>query len=76
MIMAWFGNNKKEAIRKAAENNSIKIVTQKNATKEVVDQAKLANQQLKELLERNGFTIQIFLAAGGTTKTRTRKVAK
>jgi DNA-binding transcriptional regulator WhiA len=73
--MAWFGN-KKEAIRQSAENNSIKIVTQKNATKEVVDQAKLANQHLKDLLCHNGFTIQIFLAAGGITKTRTRKAAK
>ena len=74
--MAWFGKNKREEIRMSAEKNSIKIVTQKNATKEVVEQAKLANKHLKELLDHNGFTLQIFLAAGGQVKTRKRKAIK
>lgn len=66
--MAWF--NKKKEMHKIAETNSIDIVAQKTANKEVVAQAQEATKQLKELLDRNGFTIQIFLAAGGTTKTR------
>lgn len=66
--MAWF-KKKKEAL-KIAETNRIEVVAQKNANKEVADQAKQATRQLKELLDRNGFTVQIFLAAGGTTKTR------
>jgi hypothetical protein len=72
--MAWF--TKKKAMHKIAETNRIDVVAQKNANKEVVAQAQEATRQLKELLDRNGFTIQIFLAAGGTTKTRTRKATK
>jgi hypothetical protein len=69
--MVWF--TKKKAMHKIAETNRIDVVAQKDANKEVVAQAQEATRQLKELLDRNGFTIQIFLAAGGTTKTRTRK---
>lgn len=68
--MAWFGNKKKEAIRKKVETNNVKIVAQKDATKKVVTEAKVATQKLNDMLERNGFTIQIFLAAGGTVKKR------
>lgn len=74
--MAWFGKSKQEERRVTAEKNSVKIVAQKNATKKVVKQAQCANKQLKELLEHNGFTIQIFLAAGGSLKTGNRKVQK
>ena len=66
--MSWFG--KKKEMHKIAETNRVDVVAQKNANKEVVAQAQEATRQLKELLDRNGFTIQIFLAAGGSTKTR------
>lgn len=72
--MIWF--RKKKAIYKIAETNRIDVVAQKNANKEVVAQAKAATQQLRKLLDHNGFTIQIFLAAGGSIKTRTRKATK
>jgi len=74
--MTWFGKKKQSCQSYIAETKSIEIVTNKNATKDVVAQAKEASRQLNELLDRNGFTIQIFLAAGGTTKTRTRKATK
>lgn len=67
--------NKKKLIQESAEDNRVEIVTQKNATRKVVEQAKIANQQLKELLEHNGFTIRIFLAAGGSTKRKKDRVS-
>lgn len=74
MIMFCF-KNKKKLIQESAEDNRVEIVTQKNATRKVVEQAKIANQQLKELLEHNGFTIRIFLAAGGSTKRKKDRVS-
>jgi hypothetical protein len=49
-------------------DNRVEVVVHKEATKKVVNQAKAANKQLNLLLQQNGFTIKIFLAAGGKTK--------
>lgn len=56
------GENTKKA---EAEAKVIEIVAHKEAKKEIVQKAKEANAQLTELLEQNGFTIKIYLAAGG-----------
>lgn len=45
--------------------SSIEITTHKDATKEVVEQAKQANKNLKEMLEENHFTLTIVLALTG-----------
>lgn len=59
--MGWFRHNKEET-RQAA---SIEIVAHKEAKKEVIEEARLANERLNKLLVQNGFTLKIFLAAGG-----------
>lgn len=43
----------------------LEIVAHDDARKEVVEKAKQVNNHLKELLVENGFTIKIYLAAGG-----------
>lgn len=43
----------------------VEIIANEEAKKEVIEQAKSASNQLNELLVQNGFTIKIYLAAGG-----------
>ena len=64
--MAWFKKQKEQ--EQMANDSRVEVVAHKLATKQVVNEAKVANEQLKNLLENNGFTIKIFLAAGGKTK--------
>ncbi len=74
--MKWFRKNKSvptipslEATLEALpeeHKTSIEIVAHKTATKEVLREAKKATEHLNELLVENGFTLKIYLAAGGT----------
>ena len=43
----------------------VQIIANQEAQKEVIEKAKVASNQLNELLVQNGFTIKIYLAAGG-----------
>lgn len=43
----------------------VEVVVHKNAAKDAVVKAKEANKHLNELLVQNGFTLKIYLAAGG-----------
>lgn len=65
--MLWF--KKKRAIiehqQDVAQHTAIEIIAHKTAKQEAVNEAKDVNKQLKKLLEANGFTIKIYLAAGG-----------
>ena len=54
-------------------DSRVEVVVHKEATKEVVETAKAANRQLNNLLNNNGFTLKIFLAAGGKTNKRKLK---
>ena len=65
-----FFNRKKPVKVEAQHDSRVEVVVHKEATKEVVAQAKKANETLAKLLEQNGFTIKIFLAAGGKTKDK------
>lgn len=47
------------------EKSSIEIVAHKDASKEVVKKAKEANENLKDLLEENHFTMNVVLALSG-----------
>lgn len=49
---------------------AVEIVTDKQAKKEVVQKAKEANKVLNDLLVDNGFTLKIYLAAGGKQHNR------
>lgn len=46
-------------------DNRVEVVVHKNATHEAIAKAQDANQKLNELLVENGFTLKIYLAAGG-----------
>lgn len=43
----------------------VEVELHKDATIEAADKAKEANKHLNELLVENGFTLKIYLAAGG-----------
>lgn len=47
------------------EQQIIEIAADKQAQQEVVQQAKEASERLNTLLVENGFTLKIYLAAGG-----------
>lgn len=72
--MGWFNRNKKEqglpiSIQPPAASR-VEIELHKDATVEAAQKAKEANQHLSDLLLRNGFTLKIYLAAGGRTGKR------
>lgn len=54
------------------ERTSIQIVAHKDAKAEVVQEAHKVNERLNKLLVGNGFTLKIYLAAGGS-QPRTQK---
>lgn len=83
--MSWFSKHKKypsvghqpsnEVIALTPTQNSrVEVEIHKDASKEAVEQAKSANEHLKELLVNNGFTLKIYLAAHqpSNNKSRTR----
>lgn len=72
--MLWFTKKKPlETIQSAdAEKTAIEIVAHKNAKQEVVEDARRANEQLNKLLVGNGFTLKIYLAAGGNHPNRNK----
>lgn len=68
--MAWFNRNKSpQGDTEQQHDNRVEVVVHKEAAKEVVEEAKAVNAHLNNLLEQNGFTIKIFLAAGGQIKS-------
>lgn len=73
--MAWFNRNKSpHGETEAAHNTRVEVVVQQNANKEVANEAKAVNEKLNKLLLDNGFTLKIYLAAGG--KAQARKATK
>lgn len=69
--MAWFNRNKApKGDTEQSHDHRVEVVVHQNAAKEVVNEAKTVNEQLNKLLLDNGFTLKIYLAAGGKTKKR------
>lgn len=69
--MAWFNRNKlPKGDTEQQHDHRVEVVVHQNAAKEVVDEAKSVNEQLNKLLLDNGFTLKIYLAAGGKTKKK------
>lgn len=66
-MMSWFRKNKEPVVPEALSQHkaAVEIVAHKNATDEAKAEVDQANRQLRELFDRNHFTIKIFLAAGG-----------
>lgn len=48
-----------------AATSRVEVELHKNASEEAAQKAKQTNQHLNDLLVENGFTLKIFLAAGG-----------
>lgn len=69
--MLWFKNKGKIAHAAIDRKSTIEIISHKKAEKEVIDEFKKVNKQLNKALAGNGFTVKIFLAAGGKTPTHT-----
>lgn len=65
--MRLFGRRKPSKIERAEANREVQveIVAHKDATKKEVEKVKEANEALKETFKPNGFTLKIYLAAGG-----------
>ena len=69
--MKWFGKGK-EVRKDIGRQAIVEIQATKDAKKEAIAQAKEASEQLNSLLVENGFTLKIYLATGGTVKTKRR----
>lgn len=52
------------------EEAKVEVIAHKRATKRQVNEVKKVNQSLNEMLDANGFTLKIYLAAGGRQKTK------
>lgn len=65
--MAWFNRKKKEQpiVIPPAATSRVEVEVHKNASVEAAQKAKETNQHLNDLLVENGFTLKIYLAAGG-----------
>ena len=64
--MSWFKRKEKEQQRlKVAKSASLEIVAAKEATTQATDQAIKDAEQLKDLLERNHFSVTLYIAVGG-----------
>lgn len=63
--MKWLRRKPKEDITiKPSVANRVEVELHKSANREAADKAKDVNAHLKDLLQQNGFTLKIYLAAG------------
>lgn len=60
------------AIQPPAQSR-VEVELHKDATIEAAEKAKAANQHLNDLLVGNGFTLKIYLAAGGHVSQKRSK---
>ena len=65
--MSWFQRKKKDEpiVIPPAATSRVEVEVHKNASLEAAQKAKETNQHLNDLLVENGFTLKIYLAAGG-----------
>lgn len=68
--MGLFNRKRKEDLRiQPPPTSRVEVELHKAATAEAAEKAKEANQHLNDLLVENGFTLKIYLAAGGQLRT-------
>ena len=75
--MSWFKKKTPEVIVPSLppeHRASIEIVAHKDASKEVAEEAKRANEVVQDLFRRNHFTVKIYVAAGGGIKSKGKTV--
>lgn len=65
--MGWFNRNPKEPpiVVTPPATSRVEIELHKNASEQAAKKADKTNEHLKDLLVENGFTLKIYLAAGG-----------
>lgn len=66
--MLWFNKKSQPTLedqQQLVRETSIEIVAHKDAKAGVIKEAHQVNAQLNKLLVGNGFTLKIYLAAGG-----------
>lgn len=63
--MSWFNNRKDEKRLSVAKSANLEIAVAKHATEKATDQAIKDANDLKELLERNHFSVTLYIAMGG-----------
>lgn len=67
--MGLFNRKRKEdMLIQPPASSRVEVELHKAATVQAVEKAKEANQHLNDLLVENGFTLKIYLAAGGQYK--------
>lgn len=73
--MSWFKRKDKNQsiIIPPAATSRVEVEVHKNASVEAAKKAKETNQHLNDLLVENGFTLKIYLAAGGHIPAKSKK---
>lgn len=73
--MAIFGRNKKLHDKQKEETvkSKIEVTAHKRATRATVAKVKQATDTLNQVLDENGFTLKIYLAAGGSAAVTRNK---
>lgn len=68
-MMSWFKKKRTEDLAiQPPISSRVEVEIDKNASREAAEKAKKANEHLNTLLVENGFTLKIYLAAGGQPK--------
>lgn len=63
--MNWFNHNRKEERLKVAKTANLEIAVAKELTDKATAQAIKDANELKALLERNHFSVTLYIAVGG-----------
>ena len=76
--MKWFNRKPKDEpiVVKPAVSSRVEIELHKTASEDAAKKANQTNEHLKDLLVENGFTLKIYLAAGGHQPTNKRSGKK
>lgn len=75
--MSWFNRKPKETplVIAPAPTSRVEVELHKGASEQAAAKAEAVNQHVKDLLVENGFTLKIYLAAGGQVSHK-KQVAK
>lgn len=72
--MALFKRKRQEPLSiQPPPQSRVEVELHKSATTEAAEKAKEANKHLNELLLANGFTLKIYLAAGGQVRQKRQR---
>lgn len=70
--MSWFRRKKEmpPIVVQPPATSRVEVELHKNASQEAAKKADAANKHINDLLVENGFTLKIYLAAGGHQPTK------